>query len=366
MKLIPNSQLITNDQSNKSRIFQFLLGLGWGILLVGLAVFAVMFWQVYRPVPVSSPAVIKIVQGEASEKIAARLWERGLVRNPVIWLWYAGVTGRARLLQAGTYEFSPGITPAQVSRILARGEVIRTTRKITILPGENLESIDAKIAESLEKVTPGELLVLNQELAQASAVLNFPWLTPALEDFFSNYKVSSLEGILAAQTYFLDEDSNLEDFLVKAFDYFEKDFLPVLEESGSGESQLDPYENLILASILEKEVSSFKDRQIVAGILLKRLKKGLRLQVDATVNYITGKNHAAVRLEDSKIESPYNTYQNKGLPPTPIASPSLEAVQAVLAPQQSPYLFYLSAPSGKTIYSRDFKEHVQAKQRYLK
>lgn len=333
---------------------------------MGLAVFSVMFWQVYRPVALSAPAVVRIVQGQASEKIAARLWERGLVRNPVIWLWYVGVTGRARLLQAGTYEFGAGITPAQVSRVLARGEVVRAIRKITILPGENLKSIDAKLSDSLKKVAPGELLALNQGLTQGPAALNFPWLDPPLKDFFNKYKVRSLEGVLAAQTYFLDEDSSLEDFLVKAFDYFEKDFLPLLEKSDSGESRLDPYENLILASILEKEVSDFKDRQIVAGILLKRLKKGLRLQVDATVNYITGKNHAAVRLEDSKIESPYNTYQNKGLPPAPIASPSLEAVRAVLAPRQSPYLFYLSAPSGETIYSRDFKEHVQAKQRYLK
>ena len=121
-----------------------------------------------------------------------------------------------------------------------------------------------------------------------------------------------------------------------------------------------------MASLIEKEVQSTEDMQLVSGILWKRLKNDMPLQVDATVTYLTGKRSTGVSTEDTKIDSPYNTYLYRGLPLGPISNPGTESIEAALHPKTSSYWYYLSAPDGKTIFSTTYEQHVQAKQKYLK
>jgi len=126
------------------------------------------------------------------------------------------------------------------------------------------------------------------------------------------------------------------------------------------------FEIITMASLIEKEVAMDEDRAIVSGILWKRIKLGIPLQVDATITYITGKNNTKISLNDTKINSPYNTYKYRGLPPGPIANPGIAAIRAAIFPKSSPYLFYLSAPDGRTIFSKTLEEHNTAKTRYLR
>lgn len=141
---------------------------------------------------------------------------------------------------------------------------------------------------------------------------------------------------------------------------------------------LSLYEAITLASIIENETGRNavsaeskakleEERRIVAGIFYNRLNAGMPLQSDATINYITGKNDPAPLLEDLEKNSPYNTYKNRGLPPTPIGNPSLSSINAVLNPTPTNYFYFLhKQPSGEPVYSKTFEEHIKNKQKYLK
>lgn len=138
------------------------------------------------------------------------------------------------------------------------------------------------------------------------------------------------------------------------------------------------YQAVILASIIEKETGRTavtaaqkqgldEERKIIAGIFLNRLKIGMALESDATINYITGKNSPAVSSADTKINSPYNTYQTQGLPPTPIANPSLSSILAALNPTQTGYMYFLhDQTSGKAYYAKTYEEQLKNKQKYLR
>ena len=121
-----------------------------------------------------------------------------------------------------------------------------------------------------------------------------------------------------------------------------------------------------MASLIEKEVKTPEDKKIVSGILWKRLENSIPLQVDATISYITGKKGDSVSIEETKIDSPYNTYKYKGLPLGPISNPGLESIIASIYPENSDYWYYLSTPEGKTIFSKTLEEHNIAKAKYLK
>ncbi len=130
------------------------------------------------------------------------------------------------------------------------------------------------------------------------------------------------------------------------------------------------YQIITMASLIEKEVTSESDRALVSGILWKRLSLGIPLQVDATINYIkkergTSSPSGKISILDTKIESLYNTYKYAGLPKGPIDNPGISAIKAAIHPKESPYLYYLSAPDGKTIFSKTLGEHNAAKAKYL-
>lgn len=145
----------------------------------------------------------------------------------------------------------------------------------------------------------------------------------------------------------------------------EKKYTPEMRDK-TKELGFSIHEILTLSSIIEKEVSSDEDRAIVSGIFHKRLKVGMGLQSDATVNYATGKGETRPSYDDISVDSPYNTYKYRGLPPGPISNPSLSAIRAALAPKESPYLYFLTTEEGKVIYSRTYEEHIIAKRKYLK
>ncbi len=185
-------------------------------------------------------------------------------------------------------------------------------------------------------------------------------------------KGASLEGYIFPDTYFLPQSAptgtTISGIIIsKALDNFSKKFTPEMETRAK-EINMSVYEIITLASIVEKESGrSEEERKIVAGIFFNRLNIGMALESDATINYVTKKNSPAPSWEDLKTESPYNTYKNPGLPPGPIANPSLSAIMAVLYPTKTSYFFFLhKQPSGEPVYSKTFEEHVQNKFKYLK
>lgn len=251
--------------------------------------------------------------------------------------------------------------------------VVAEDRQITLLEGWTLHDI----AVYLEK----QNVVGSQDFLSYAATFS----TEGYPLVDRRPKNASLEGYVFPDTYRIPKISQSptsapvvsEAVLKRALNNFENKFTDEMTQQAATMG-LSVHEAVILASIIENEtgrnaVSSAQkqqldqERSIVSGIFHNRLRIGMALESDATVNYVTGKNDPAVSLEDTKVQSPYNTYQNRGLPPGPISSPSLSSLKAALYPQQTDYLYFLhKQPSGEPVYSKTFEEHVQNKYKYLK
>ncbi len=173
------------------------------------------------------------------------------------------------------------------------------------------------------------------------------------------------EGYLFPDTYRFYKNAKSEDVISKMKENFNKKIMPeILEEIKKQNKTLK--EVIIMASLLEEEVSAAEDRKLVSGILWKRLDFGMGLNVDAALTYVLGKTSHELTAEDLKLDSEYNTYRYRGLPPWPISNPGLDAILAALRPSPSPYLYYLTGKDGRTYYAKTLEEHALNKFKYLR
>ena len=175
---------------------------------------------------------------------------------------------------------------------------------------------------------------------------------------------ASFEGYLFPDTYQIFANAKVEDLVRKMLSNFERKITPDLRAEIERQGK-NFYDVLIMASIVEAEVPDEADRPTVAGIFWSRLEKGVALQSDATLKYVIGGKRPALTAEELKMDSPYNSYKYKGLPPTPIGNPGLSAVKAAIYPAKTDYFYFLSAPDGQTIFSQTLEEHNQAKKQYV-
>lgn len=272
----------------------------------------------------------------------------------------AGVAGR---LQAGTYELGPSMNISQIVRKFVSGDTLKV--KITIPEGQTLNQIQQEL-----------ILYFQHSDISSFKIKNFKGEFDFLKDSPAN---ASLEGFLFPDTYFFNPEDADREIIEKFLGNFEDKLAPYRKNLYSGTKKI--FEIITMASLLEKEVKTFEDKKVVSGILWKRLDNKMPLQVDATINYIiqaiakdedeqssstTGKQNGRVSVADTKIDSPYNTYKYRGLPPGPIANPGLESILAALAPAKSDFWYYLSTPEGQTIFSKTLAEHNLAVAKYLK
>jgi UPF0755 protein len=171
------------------------------------------------------------------------------------------------------------------------------------------------------------------------------------------------EGYLFPDTYFVGVNASATSIIALLNNNFDKKIFPFTGDiAKSGRSLADIIK---IASIIESEANNEADRQMVSGILWKRLDQDLPLQVDATLAYINGKTSAQMTQGDLAFDSPYNTYIHKGLPPTPISNPGLESIDAAVHPTSTPYLYFLTGSDGKMHYAKTFDEHRENIQKYL-
>jgi UPF0755 protein len=314
----------------------FVLGLAW------------FFWA-------SSPAcsdscqnkIFIVKKGESLGEIAQNLEDERLVRSSLAFQFVAAKLGITRDIQAGDFRLNPKMSPEEIAQELTLGTL---DRWITLIEGWRREEITEEIAAGLE----GEESLFNQ--------IEFLSLT------------GNLEGKLFPDTYLVPKDADAQRVVEMLTTNFEK------KTSDLGSDR----KTLILASIIEREAKFTEDRPIVAGILLNRLNIGMALQTDAAVQYAVGSECEVKRLrlpngltecewwsknlskEDLKINSPYNTYLNIGLPPAPICNPGLASIKAALHPQETDYWFYLSDRQGKMHYAKTLEEHNQNIEKYLR
>lgn len=337
---------------------------------MGLAVLGLFFFVlflVFAPAGFSkTPVIFQVQKGQGSSQIAKHLKQQGLIRSELAFKAYAKIAGIATELKAGEYELHSGYSMHVIAQKIAQGEVAREF--LTIPEGWNLGDI-ASYLESKEAFSEREFF----EIA-GSPAFDYRRIAPfpLPRDFSQEYeflkdkpKTIGLEGYLFPDTYHMPKGSSIEDILRQMLDNFGRKFTPDLQEKAAAQRK-SIAEIVTMASLVEKEVQTEQDKRIVSGILWKRIGAGMPLQVDATIAYLTGKKTTKISLEETQIDSPYNTYRYRGLPFGPIANPGLDSMKAALEPVSSPYWYYLSTPTGETIFSTTLEEHNLAKATHLK
>jgi len=336
------------DFSKVSPKFLRKISIGVGVFL--LAIFLFIFFEVYIPVNPGSHETVSytVEKGWGSDRIASDLTELDLIRSSFFFKFYIFMSLKHSTLQAGKYNLSSKMSAYQIAKKMAGGDVVKNN--LVILEGWN----EGSIADYIERkgiCSRDEFTALTEKDYSDS----FGFLKDKPVDV-------GLEGYLFPDTYEISETETCGDVINMMLSNFDKKFTPDLREEIAGQGK-SIFDIVTMASMLEKEVRSLKDKQIVSGILWKRIDAGMPLQLDATVNYVTGKSDASVKISDTKLDSPYNTYKYKGLPKGPISNPGIESIMAAVYPTESEYWFYLS--DGITHYSETLAQHNIAKAKYL-
>ncbi|MDP2934710.1 MAG: endolytic transglycosylase MltG [bacterium] len=287
------------------------------------------------PVNRGNEKIVKIEKGWGSREVAEELKDEQLIKSKWLFVFFVWVRGYNKHLQAGEYLLNPKMDLFEIGRMISRGEVAPNYVKITIPEGWTNRQIEERLISS-------GVLEQGSKLPQEK------------------------EGYLFPDTYYFERNSSIDAIAKKMSDNFIKRISEGISENLLIDSSMKLPNAVIMASILEKEVKSDEDRAIVSGIFWKRIEDNYPLESCATIAYILGLDKKQYSYEDTRVKSPYNTYINIGLPPAPIDNPGLSAIKAALNPQYTEYNFFLSAPDGRTIFSKTLDEHNMNKLKYLK
>lgn len=322
------------------------------VLILGALALAGAFAVVagaLRPVAPQAPVqVITIPPGSSVAEITDRLSATRLIRSPLAFLLVTRVRGVSGRLQHGEYALTPAMSTPQIVDRIARGEVI--LHPITIPEGYTAVQIMEALARSGLSGRAEFLRVVREEGGR------FPF------PFLEGRRNLDLEGYLFPDTYRLPRGLPPRQIVHRMLARFEERVTPVWAKGPSVGVSL--HEALIIASMVEREAQVASERPIIAGVIYNRLRKGWRLEIDATVLYALGRHTAQLTATDLQVDSPYNTYRHAGLPPGPISNPGLAAIEAALRPAATPYLFYVLRTDGSHAFSRTFEEHLRAIRRW--
>ena len=337
------------------------------ILIISLFIFGATS-LFYFSLPVSREQTEKVFEVKKRESIfdiAKHLEEEGFIKNKYLFVCLTILRGKERQLKAGKYILSPSMTLQEILDILSKGKT--PIVKITIPEGWNLKEIAQYLEEKGLCQKEEFFEIVGWQGVDYSKEKNLP----QAQDFSNKFpflkdkpKNVSLEGYLFPDTYFVKKTATCQEIVKMFLENFSKKLTPDLQEEIKKQKKT-VFEIVTMASLLEKEVKTKEDKEIVAGILWKRLKAGIPLQVDATIAYITGRKTTKITFEELQIDSPYNTYKYSGLPLGPISNPGMESILAAIYSKQSNYWYYLSTPEGKTIFSKTLSEHNKNRAKYL-
>lgn len=313
------------------------------LLILGTLSAGVYFvYQLNQPVGEGEKKEIIIEPGDSVREIALKLYEEGLIRSTTTFVLHVRLRNLTAKLQAGRYDIPPSLSVAQIIELLQYGTF---DVRLTFLEGWRRE-------EYLEYML--ERLPVNNE--------------SFTKGFMAGTK--DLEGYLFPDTYLVSQDVTAKELITLLKDNFERRYAEVAE--AIAEQKLTKKQAVILASMVERETRQPEEAVIIAGIFLRRLKIGMPLGVCATVQYALGYQEKEgtwwkniISNEDTKTDSPYNTYKYVGLPLAPVCNPGLAALRAVANPQSSEYLYYLHDKDGNIHYAKTLEEHQQNKAKYL-
>jgi UPF0755 protein len=331
-----------------ARLIGWLAGL---LLLLALAAGSAAWWawqQLDAPGPAREELLVEIPAGMPLARIAVLLEREGVLRHAKLFEWYGRGFGLAQRVRAGEYRFPAGSTPREVMARLLSGEVV--LHSITVVEGWTYRQLRAALGAH-----PAIRQTLAEEADEAiMARLGRPDTHP--------------EGWFLPETYHFARGTSDFELLRIAHEAMVR----ALESAWAGRRDDlplgEPYEALILASIIEKETGLSEERGEIAGVFARRLERGMRLQTDPTVIYGLGEDfEGRLRRVHLDADTPYNTYTRHGLPPTPIALPGRAALAAAVQPLDGRTLYFVATgrPDGSHYFSETLEEHNRAVQRYL-
>lgn len=290
------------------------------------------------------PIYIKVRSGMNAKEIGEELKRHGIVNSKYEFWLKAKFNGYESKFIAGSYEFRKGMEVQEVLDKLVRGEA--TECKFVIPEGFTVLDIAKRLEEEGIIADRGDFL----DQAEHYAPLKYMEESPE-----ALYRA---EGFLFPATYTMDIDVGTAEILDVMTHTFDQRLTPSMRRRAR-EMDLSIYELVTLASLVEKEARYEEDRPIIAQVFFKRLKLDMPLQSDATLQYLMDAPKEDVSIEDTKIDSPYNTYQHKGLPPGPVANPGTESMEAVLYPADTDYLYFVADREGHNHYSYTYEEHLR-------
>ncbi|MGM0445820.1 MAG: endolytic transglycosylase MltG [Bacillota bacterium] len=295
--------------------------------------------------------LIEIKKGSSAQTIVDTLYINDLIKSRLIFRAYIHLTELDQQLKAGYYYLKPSMDMFEIVDQLKKGE--NAVFKVTIPEGYSVTEVINRLTEkgfnSLDDY--GEVLIEN----------NFE------HDFLpeKNEKMTyRIEGYLYPETYSVPFGYNAFETIELLLSSFENDVVETIEENEITE-EYSLHEIITIASLIEEEARFDHEKPIIASVIYNRLNQDMRLQIDATVQYVLEEKKERLLYKDLEVESFYNTYQNDGLPPGPICSPGIVSIKAALNPDETDYLFYFALENGEHVFTRSYDQHIQ-KQREMK
>ena len=300
------------------------------------------------PVEEEKRVTVKIREGLSTAEIADRLAEKDVIDSTLKFRIWARIYGYDDKLRPGSYTFTVGMSDDEVFNKLLTGE--KRLVQFTVPEGFGVKDI----AERLYNL---DLADKNEFLQAAENFTPYDYMKKHKDVFFA------AEGFLFPDTYTVENDVEIDEILSLMANTFDEK-LTASMRAQAAKMDLSIYDLITLASLVEREVRFPEDRAVVAQVLLKRLKLNMPLQTDATLQYLMDTPKEEVTIEDTQIDSPYNTYQHSGLPPGPIANPGIAAIEAVLHPADTDYLYFVADRSGHNHYAHTYEEHLNLVNKY--
>ncbi|HET7765565.1 MAG TPA: endolytic transglycosylase MltG [Burkholderiales bacterium] len=305
-----------------------------------------LFWIALSPIDLPSPTVdFSIRPGSSLRSATRQLIDAGLPLNEWVFVLLARINGASGAVKAGSYEVAEGITPLLLIRKIVRGEYAQA--EIVFPEGWTFRQMR-------------ELMNAHQDLRHDTASLGEAEIMQKLGE-----PGAIPEGLFFPDTYIFAKGSSDLAVLARARGAMKSQLEAAWAKRDPGLQLTDPYEALILASIVEKETGRSSDRAMVAAVFSNRLRRKMKLQTDPTVIYGMGETFDGnLRKRDLARDTPFNTYTRLGLPPHPIAMPGLAAVDAVMHPAKTDALYFVSRGDGTSEFSRTLVEHNRAVAKY--
>ena len=317
-------------------------------ILLALLATTWLGYYVHYPLPLpTTPFEFELKQGSSLKSVAREMKQAGLLGQAWPFVWLARLRGNSSQLKAGSYSLDHPISPLELLEVITKGEVIQ--RQTSIIEGWTFKQLRAALNVNPD-IAHDTLSLTDAEILQRIGAME-----------------SHPEGLFFPDTYKFAAGSSDLAILRSAYQTMRQRLQEVWATREPDLPLQTPYQALILASIVEKETGTADDRAMIAGVFMNRLRRGMLLQTDPTVIYGLGETFDGnLRKRDLLADTAYNTYSRGGLPPTPIALPGMDALQATLHPAQTDALYFVARGDGSSQFSSSLAAHNRAVNQYQK